>query len=161
MFENEIAINRHHMRGFLRITGDVPEEATFQPSPGHGHPPAWIMGHLAATGELGQRLLGGAVAHPEWAALFGPGSSDKVLPAPGLSKEELVHATDEAYQGLQRLAASANPDAMSRRHEIKLFEGTPIETVGHCISLLLTSHFAFHLAQLSSCRRAAGHPALF
>jgi hypothetical protein len=42
-----------------------------------------------------------------------------------------------------------------------LFDNTPIETFGHCVTLMLTSHFGFHLAQLSSCRRTAGHPPLF
>jgi hypothetical protein len=44
---------------------------------------------------------------------------------------------------------------------VEIFRGTPIQTVEDAITALLTNHFGFHLAQLSSCRRAAGYPALF
>ncbi len=161
MFENDVTINRHQMRLFDMTVADLPEETLFAASPGHGHSAAWVMGHLAITGELGQSMLGGGVTHREWLALFGPGSSDAVTPTPGLTKQTLVDAVTAAYEGLQKLAAGADPAAMSAPHTVKLLEGTPIETVGHCVSLLLTSHFGFHLSQLSSCRRAAGHAKLF
>lgn len=161
MFENDIAINRHQMRLFDKIAADLAEESLFEPSPGHGHPAAWVLGHLAVSGEMGQRMLGGRMAHREWLALFGPGSSDAVAPLPGLTKQTLVDAVRAAYNGLRELAAGADAEPMQQPHSISLFEGTPIETLGHCVSLLLTSHFGFHLSQLSSCRRAAGFGKLF
>ena len=45
---------------------------------------------------------------------------------------------------------------MRAPHAVKVLEGTPIETLGQCISHLLTSHFGFHLSQLSSCRPRGG-----
>lgn len=161
MFQSAIAINEFQIRGFEKVVADIPEDSLFAASPGHGHPPAWIMGHLAMAGENGQRMLGGTVAHPDWGSLFGPGSSDQLAPAPDLTKELLAAAVIDAYRGLRDLAAQANPEAMARNHKVPIFRGTPIQTVGDCITLLLTNHFGFHLAQLSSCRRAAGHPALF
>lgn len=161
MFENEIAVNRHQLRLLEKIARDLPATALYESSPGHGHPPAWILGHLATVGELGQAMLGGTILHPQWRTTFGPGSSDAIEPMPGVDKQELVEATLIAYAGLQERAATADPAALTRPHAISLFEDTPIETLGHCVTLMLTSHFGFHLAQLSSCRRAAGHPPLF
>ncbi len=119
------------------------------------------MGHLAVTGELGQQLLGGRLIHPEWLPLFGPGSSDRMDESTELSKSGLEQAVNAAYLGLQTLAAETLPDVVARPHEVELFQSTPITTVGHLVSLLLTNHFGFHLAQLSSCRRSLGHVALF
>jgi hypothetical protein len=161
MFENEIIVNRQLLRLLNKIARDVPEASLYERSPGHGHPPAWILGHLAMVGELGQAMLGGAMAHPEWRTTFGPGSTDAIEPLPGVGKQQFVDATLAAYAGLQERAAVADPTTLARPHGISLFENTPIETLGHCVTLMLTSHFGFHLAQLSSCRRTAGHPPLF
>ena len=46
MFENDITINRHQMRLFDKTVADLPEDTLFAPSPGHGHPAAWVMGHI-------------------------------------------------------------------------------------------------------------------
>ena len=87
MFENEIAINELQLRQFAMTAPDIPEEDLYHPSIGHGHPPIWIMGHLAITAEMGQRMLGGTVRHPQWVRLFGRGSSDIVSPQDGLTKK--------------------------------------------------------------------------
>lgn len=161
MFENEIAINRFQLGLFDKIVADLTEADLYRQSPGHGHPPVWIMGHLALTGEFGQKLLGGRVTHPEWAPLFGPGSSDKVGPIEGASMRTFADAVREAYDGLRMLAGRADAAAMSAPHAIENFLGSPIATVGHVVSLLLTSHFGMHSSQLSSCRRSAGFAKLF
>jgi DinB family protein len=160
MFDSAIAISEFQLGQFEKIAGDIPEDLFFAPGPGHGHPPVWIMGHLAITGQLGQRMLGGSVSQPEWLPLFGPGSSDKIAKDESLNKGQLVTKVVETYRVFRDLAATADPTAMARQHKVPFFRGTPIKTVGDCITQLLTNHFGFHLAQLSSCRRAAGHPAL-
>ena len=63
MFDNEIVINEFHLGLLSRIAADIPDSQLYQPSVGHGHPPVWILGHLAICGELGQKLLGGSVTH--------------------------------------------------------------------------------------------------
>jgi hypothetical protein len=161
VFESEIAINEFLLQQFANTVGDLPEETMYVPAVGHGHPPVWILGHLTIVGEMGQRQLGGTVTHMEWLRLFGPGSSDKVAPREDLNREAMISAVTETYEQLRKLAARADESAVSRPHGIKLFEGTSIRTVKHSISLLLTNHFGFHLAQLSSCRRLAGHGPLF
>lgn len=161
MFENEIVLNELQSGMFSRIYDDLPEDQMFRPGSGHGHTPTWIVGHLAIVGEIGQQLLGGSVTHPEWGALFGPGSSGEVDPAPGLSKVELGDAVQAAYAGLRSMCQTADPARLNAPHGIGLFAGTPLVTVRHAVALILTNHFGFHLAQLSSCRRESGHPPLF
>jgi hypothetical protein len=161
MFENEIAINEFLEGWLAKVLADVGDAAWFEPAAGHGHPPAWVLGHLAICGELGQMLLGGRVVHENWLPLFGPGSSDRVAVDAALGKSQLHAGTTEAYARLRKMAAAADAELLKRPHGIDLFDGTPIQTIGHATALLLTNHFAFHLSQLSSCRRAAGHKAIF
>ena len=73
-----------------------------------------------------------------------------------LTRDALITELNQAYETLQSMAAAAKPEDVAGPHGIALFDGSPIQTVGHAISLLLTNHFAFHLAQLSSCRRDRG-----
>lgn len=161
MFEHEIAINQFQVGLFAKTIADVPEETLFEPSPGHGHPPIWILGHLAIAGENGQALLGGKPSHPQWRSLFGAGSSDKIAKDPSLTRDVFQQQIPVIYAELQRLAAGAAPEVISQPHGFAPFQGTPLKTKGHLIALLLTNHFGFHLSQLSSCRRVAGHKALF
>ena len=161
MFDNEIAINQMLIRQFKKTVVDIPEDVFFHPGLGHGHPPIWIIGHLAIVGEMAQRMIGGSITHPEWLSLFGPASSDIVSPQDGLDKPAMVAALVENYQQLRDRAAGVDESVISQPHNVGLFEGTTIKTVGHCVSLILTNHFGFHLAQLSSCRRTAGFGPLF
>ena len=156
MFDNEIAINQLQLKQFAAIVADLPEESLYTRGAGHGHPPVWILGHLAIVGELGQTFLGGSLTHPRWVPLFGPGSSDDVQPDDSLTRETLITSLNQAYTTFQSMAAEAKPEEVAGPHGIDLFDGSPIQTVSHAISLLLTNHFAFHLAQLSSCRRDRG-----
>lgn len=161
MFENEIAINEFQIGQFQKIADDISDRSLFQLVAGHGHPPLWILGHLAIAGESGQRMLGGKITHREWLRLFGPGSSDRISEDASLTKSVMVAAVISAYEALRTMAASVDAESLSHPHGVALFDGTPIKTVGHLVSVLLTNHFAFHLAQLSSCRRSEGHAALF
>ena len=156
MFENEIAINQLQLKQFAAVVADLHEESLYTRGAGHGHPPVWILGHLAIVGEMGQTFLGGSLTHPTWAPLFGPGSSGEVQPDESLTRETLITSLNQAYETLQSLAAEAKPEDVAGPHGIELFDGSPIQTVSHAIALLLTNHFAFHLAQLSSCRRDRG-----
>ncbi|WP_010586612.1 DinB family protein [Schlesneria paludicola] len=161
MFENEIALNQALIRQFKKTVADIPEDVFFHPCVGHGHPPIWIIGHLAIIAEMSQQMIGGAISHPDWLPLFGRNSSDIVSPEVGLTKATMVATLVENYQRLRDLAGQVDESAVARPHNIELFQGTTITTVGHCVTLVLTSHFGFHLGQLSSCRRTAGFGPLF
>lgn len=161
MFENEIVVNEQLLFYFGKVVSDIPEDSLFHPSVGHGHAPVWILGHLAIIAEMGQMKLGGSIAHPEWVPLFGPDSSDIIHQNENLNKSAMVSIVAESYRQLRTLAAAADEKTIARPHNVALFEKTPIKTVGHVVTILLTSHFGFHLSQLSSCRRSAGFGPLF
>ena len=161
MFNSAIAINEFQIAGFEKIAADLPDDLLFVPAAGHGHPPVWIMGHLAISGQFGQQAFGGSLTRPEWSALFGPGTSDQIAKDDSLTKPVMLSAVIDASRTLRDLASKADPEAMTRRHHVPIFRGTSIRTVGDIVTLLLTNHFGFHLAQLSSCRRAIGLAPLF
>jgi hypothetical protein len=161
MFESAIAINEFQCLGFEKVAADISEQSFFEPGVGHGHSPAWIVGHLAIAAEGGLRNFGRSMIHPEWGSTFGAGSSGQVAASESLSKTILESALLNNYRELRELAAQASPEAMAELHKVPFFRDSPIKTVGDVVTLLLTNHFGFHLSQLSSCRRAAGFPALF
>ncbi len=162
MFGREIALNRFQLGYFEKIVADIPAESFAQRGAGGGHPPVWIVGHLAIVGETATRLVGGEEpTHPEWLPLFGPRSSDEVPDAERFGKQELVEALHVAYAQLHSQAAGMTDELASRPHALALLKGTPIESNGDLLAHVLTSHFALHLGQLSCWRRAAGHEPLF
>lgn len=161
MLETEIAINQFQLQQFEKIFADIPEANLYQPGAGHMHPPVWIAGHLTIVAELGQKMLGGDFAHPGWIPLFGMGSSDQVAESAGITKADLRQAVLQQYRQLQELCRQAPAEKLDRPHGIAVFDHTPIVTNRHALAVVLTNHFGFHLAQLSSCRREAGLSHLF
>lgn len=161
MIETETTLCRFLLSGLEAVVADVPEDRLFERAPGNGHPPVWVLGHLAICAELGHQLLGGSIEHVRWLPLFGPGSSDDVPAHPDHRRDEFLTAIREGYPKLCDLALSADAERLSQPHGVELLSGSAISTVQELVAHLLTSHFAFHLAQLSGWRRAAGHGPLF
>lgn len=161
MFQRETLLNQFSIDYFAQLAADVtPEHFNLKPA-GGGHSPLWILGHLAICGELGQMLLGGELQHQDWMATFGPGSSDDVANPENYSKDEFMTNIKSSYEKLTQMANSADEDTLNRPHGVELLDETKLNTVGDLIGHLLTTHFAFHTAQLSGWRRATGHTHLF
>ena len=62
----EVAINEYQLGMFKKIARDISDEALFVRAPGHGHPPVWILGHLAILkslfeGELALKMRKGVL----------------------------------------------------------------------------------------------------
>lgn len=161
MFQDAVAINEFQLGLFSKVAVDIPEERLFVPGQGHGHPPVWILGHLTITAELGLRLLGGTITHVRWLKQFGPGSSDQVPDDGSLTKAQLIDGVVTSYRQLREMALATDSRVMAEPHGAEILKGSPIQTKGQLVLHLLTSHFALHSSQLSSCRRAEGHAALF
>ncbi len=162
MFKSEIAINQFLCSMVAKIVQDIDDSVLYEHSAGHGHTPVWVLGHLAITAELGQHLLGGSVTHPKWVKMFGPGSKDEpeLLLNSGerFDRSNLMEALDIGYTKLRDLASQAtDPGQIERPHGVALLANTPIQSVADLVTHLLTSHFGFHISQLSSVRRVAGH----
>jgi len=161
MFERESTLNSLLVESFKMLIADIPADRIYEPAPGNGHPPVWVLGHLAICAELGQKYCGGTITHPEWLKAFGPGSSDQIEDTGDYSKEEFSTVITEGYPAFAQMAREADEASLAGPHAVPLLEGTPIQTAGDLVAHLLTSHLAFHLAQLSGWRRAAGHGPLF
>lgn len=161
MFQRESMLNQFSIGYLETLAAEVtPENFNSRPT-SSGHPPVWILGHLAICGELGIKLLGGELSHPTWMVLFGPGSSDELKSPETFSKEEFFDVIKSSYAEMVTMANNASAEQLDASHGIDLLDGTPINTVGDLIAHLLTTHFAFHSAQLSDWRRASGHEKLF
>lgn len=156
MFDRDIKLNQFFLAYFEEVIADIPANRITERAPGNGHPPVWVLGHLAIVGEMGQVPLGGQLQHPEWAPLFSPGSSDEVPGADQFAKDDLVQVIHTAYPKLGELLKNAPSEVLDQPHTVELLKGSSIETVADLEVHVLTTHFAFHLAQLSGWRRAAG-----
>lgn len=161
MYEQEIKLNQFMMGSFDQVMADIPADRINEPAAGNGHSPLWVLGHLAICAELGHLMLGTPIQNTEWMAAFGPGSSDKVENPESYDAADLVSRVKDGYAGLCKAAANADADALAAPNEVDLLEGSPLVSRGDLLSHLLTTHFSFHVAQLSAWRRGAGHAPLF
>lgn len=162
MFENEVVLYQFTLEAALRVAEDIPEEEMLTaPFPG-ANPPVWILGHLAICTDSAARLLGLQRECPrEWHVRFGPGSKPAELAAPLPTKGELLEALKKGHERVAAAAPTADPQAMGQPQEFPILQGRPLKTIGHVVAHLMSTHEAFHVAQLSACRRKLGKPALF
>ncbi len=161
MFTSQRPLNAFLRSSIHTLMKDIPAERINERAPGNGHPPLWILGHLAICAEFGEALLGKEMEHPEWVAVFGPGSSDEVQNPESYSLKEIMDVIDQGYPRLMDLLDETSADALNANHEVELLKGSELVSVGDLQTHLLTSHIAFHAAQLSGWRRAAGFGPLF
>jgi hypothetical protein len=161
MFDREIRISRHMTTGLKAIVKDLDDAQFTRPISGAVNPPAYIVSHLAVTADFGLIKLGQAMlCPPQWHKSFGPGSKpDPACVYP--SKAELIAAIDRGYDALRTAAVAATPEVIVKPHGVPFFNGTPIESVGDVVALLLTSHLGLHVGQLSLMRRQFGFAPLF
>jgi hypothetical protein len=161
MFEHEIRVSRQMAYVLKGIVKDLDEAQFTRPIAGAVNPPAYIVSHLIATADFGLSKLGRApLCTEEWRKTFGPGSK----PDPAYAyppKAELLEMFDRNYDELRSAAAAATPDVIGRPHGVPFLNGTPLESIGDVIVLLLTSHLGIHIGQMSLMRRQHGFPPLF
>ena len=161
MFEHETTLSQFFIGYLETLAAEVSADNFNTNAYEGGHPPVWILGHLAICGELGTKILGGELEHPKWLVLFGPGSSGVVSKPDKFSKAEFLQVIKASYPEMIRMANDADSETLNAPHGVELLDGTPVKTVGDLIAHLSTTHLAFHTAQLSSWRRASGHAQLF
>ena len=161
MSDTMTALNQFCIGYFQQLDGGIPEEH-YQTRPhGQGNSPLWIAGHLAFCVELGEMLLGEALGHPEWMPVFGPGSPADVVNSGSYDRCELTTIIVEGYPRLLERIQQADSSVLEEPHGVELLKSTPLKTKSDLLAHLVTTHFTFHLAQLSACRRALGGQPLF
>ncbi len=162
MFETELKLYELMRQWCHRMAADIdPAQLAHQPAPGI-KPPIWVLGHLAVSTDYAARILGLARDCPRpWHVHFGRGSQtvppDDVRPA----KDELLAALDGGHRRVAAAIATADAGALGQPHQVELFQGTPLATLGDLVGHLLTTHEAFHLGQLSTWRRQMGYLPMF
>lgn len=161
MFARERTLNnlmRHFAKSLVKDVDDA--DMARQPFEGANHP-AWILGHIIVSTDGVLKLLGHKpTAPPEWQPLFGRGSTVSSDRAAYPSKEKLLAALEIVFDRATAAAVEASADQVAGPHHVELLQrGLP--TKGDLIAMLLTTHVAQHLGQLSAWRRALGKPAMF
>jgi hypothetical protein len=157
VFEQEVTLYEFTL-GHLKVIAADLDEAAMTVAPFEGaNPPVWILGHLAICTDFAAQMLGLKPECPEpWHKQFAPGSQPSALQPPLPTKDELLSAIENGCRRVAAAAPSASSDVMAQEHPVQILKGTPIKTNGDLLAHLMSTHQAFHLAQLSACRRNAG-----
>lgn len=157
MFELELTLYKFNLKYLRQLAADL-DESQMGVAPFAGaNTPLWILGHLASTADFAGRMLGLEPACPRaWHKQFAPGTKPADLQPPLPTKAELLAAIENGHRRVSEAAPDASADAMNEPHNVALLAPTVLKTKGHVVAHLMTTHVAFHLAQLSACRRHAG-----
>jgi uncharacterized damage-inducible protein DinB len=162
MYEHELTLfdfNLHMVKG---LTRDLREDQLDHRIQHLGHSPRWILAHLAVATDYALKCCGVAPALPEsWHNSYGFKSSDADAAAPRPTKAELLAAIDAGHARVRQAVAALKPGQLAHAHPLEQLKSTPLQTFEHVLGHLLTTHFAYHLGQLSAWRRQMGFPALF
>lgn len=157
MLERELTLFVFN-RNYLRMLAADLDESALGVAPFEGaNPPVWILGHLAISTDFAGRLLGLERACPrDWHVKFAPGSKPGDLKPPLPTKAELVEALESGCRRVIEAVPGAKADALNQPHAVELLKTTVLKTNGDVLAHLMCTHFSFHLAQLSACRRRSG-----
>jgi hypothetical protein len=157
VFERELTLFKFNLKYLRMLVADLEEsQMTAVAYPG-ANPPVWILGHLAVTMDFAARMLGLEAACPRpWHKQFAPGTKPADLEPPLPTKEELMAAIEGQHRRVSEAAPGASADVMNAPHAVEILKPTVLKTTGDVMAHLMTTHMAFHLAQLSACRRSTG-----
>ena len=157
MFERELTLYEFNWNYLRLLTADLAESDMEAVAFEGGNPPVWILGHLAVCTDYAARLLGQQAVCPRpWHKQFAPGSKPSALQPPLPTKAELMAAIENGHRRVREAAPGASSEAMNQPHNVELLKPTNLKTNGDVVAHLMSTHIAFHLAQLSACRRKSG-----
>lgn len=139
-----------------RLVADVAEERmALQPAPGMNHA-AWVLGHLACTGDMFGGLVGlDPVCPSGWQPMFDWNSTPVADPARYPSKAELLAALDAVHGGIGATLPRVPESRWGEMMPIEEIRGF-LPTLGDGFVFVMTAHENMHLGQLSAWRRAQG-----
>ncbi len=158
MFERELTLYQFNLNYLKMLVADLAEDLSGAPFEG-GNPPVWILGHLAICTDYAARMLGEKPVCPrEWHKQFAPGTKPLDLVPPLPTKSELVAAIENGHRRVAAAMPNASADVLNQPHAVELLKPTVLKTNGDVLAHLMCTHPAFHLAQLSACRRRQGKP---
>lgn len=158
MFDRIITLNQFLLDYFERVVCDIPDDTLTIRHGAGGNSALWILGHLAVCADFLEVLTGGSMTHPRWVPVFGPGSPGDVSKPERYSRPELEDRIRHGYPAVHERLGNIDEAAMSKPHDVEFLKSSRLKTRGDLTAHLLTTHFSFHLAQLSHCRRESGKP---
>ena len=160
MFDRIITLNEFLLSYFDNVVTDLDEAAlAIRPDSG-GNSALWIIGHLALCAEFVDTVLGDELQHRQWVPVFGPGSSGDVDPGDGYTRDTLVNHVRTGYRRNHGRILAAPAELMDQPHGVEILVGSRLKSKADLVAHLLTTHFSFHLGQLSGLRRGLGNPPL-
>lgn len=134
------------------------EHAALAPHP-HAKTAGWLLGHLAVSGDfLRSRFGRPSLAPREWRGRFAPGTQVSLVPADYPPMDQLRTICLAVYDDLAIAAPGTTTDQLELPNPVE-FARAAFPFVGGFAVHLMTSHFGYHLGQLSGWRVAAGLPA--
>lgn len=159
MFEQLATLHEFQVGYVKMLTADMnDDDLGLTPFPG-GNPPVWILGHLAVCTDYAGRLLGLRPECPrEWHQAFAPGSNPAEVPQPYPTMKDLVGAINRGAGRCLEALPTADAQVLSQPHGVELLKNSNLKTNGDLLCHLMSTHMAFHAAQLSACRRKKGLP---
>jgi hypothetical protein len=157
MRQQQLTLHDFQLGYIKMIAADLDEvDMAVAPFPGD-NPPVWILGQLAVCTDYAGRMLGLKPECPrEWHKHFAPGTNPAEVPQPHPSKEELLTAIDKGHRRVAEAFPNANWEALEQPHAVELLKRSNLKTNADVLAHLMTTHPAFHVAQLSACRRKKG-----
>jgi hypothetical protein len=161
MFERERTLYKFNLNYLRLLAADIEDaEMGAAPFPG-ANPPVWILGHLAVSTDYAGKMLGLETICPRrWHVQFAPGSRPADIKEPYPAKAELMAAIENGHRRVAEASSSATEEAMNQPHAVELLKPTVLKTTGDVVAHLMSTHAAFHTAQLSACRRKSGKAAV-
>lgn len=162
MMSNTMDLILHEMRFNLEMTNslvkDVPDDVMTRQFGELKNHPAWQLGHIVVSHGYLASLIGADYTAPQgWEALFPPGTHP--VDDPGLypDKATLLDELSRVCDALAARLPALDAQALAQPFPEERFRSY-WPTLGNGVSFFLTSHFAFHLGQLSAWRRAMNLP---
>jgi hypothetical protein len=136
------------------------DESEFDHQPIEGFsPPRWTLGHLAICTDDALRATGGRFQCPkQWHRSFARGTTSYQTPDDLPSRNEWIEKIVDGFSTVRDRCQQMDASAGAARHSVPFLSSTPLTTVGHVLSHLMTTHFSGHPGQLSAWWRACGRP---
>jgi len=162
MFENAAHVARQQLRLLGMLANDIDDARYAQPISGAKNPPAFILCHLCVSFDFLLTRLGKPTQCPaNWRENFGPTCTPEKVAIPYPPKGEVLALLERLVHAACAAAVEVKPEFAAQPHGIPFLAGSPVQTNGDFITLLLASHPAFHAGQLSLMRRQLGFAPLF
>jgi hypothetical protein len=135
---------------------DIPDDKMCVQPAGSMNHPAWTVGHIVGSFELGLGLLGGEAKPREgWRELFARGSTPSTDGSRYPSKDDLVRALEDAHARMEKKLADIEPSAFEEPMPDEGLKAV-FPKVGDFVFAVVTVHEGMHIGQLTAWRRAMG-----